>query len=137
MYGRTFEILGNSKFGVFYFLVFSQFLTLGKCLNYSHGRKSFNFSLILSLSKTVKPKVILVLSYIKRVIFFDIINRVVFFDGPYLDKSILMYIMSYFFIIFIYLFIIIQTSVAMNKVKTIYKVNLSMMIKSQEELNHT
>ena len=38
---------------------------------------------------------------------------------------------------FIYLFIIIETSVAMNKVKTIDKVNLSMMIKSQEELNHT
>ena len=33
---------------------------------YSPGRKSFNFSLILSLSKTVKPKVILVLSYIKE-----------------------------------------------------------------------
>ena len=38
---------------------------------------------------------------------------------------------------FIYLFIIIQTIVTMNKVKTIDKVNLSMMIKSQEELNYT
>ena len=59
----------------------------------------------------------------------------VFFDGPYLDKSILMYIMSYFGLF--YLFIIIQTTVATNKVKTIDKVNLSIMIKSQEELNHT
>ena len=58
----------------------------------------------------------------------------VFFDGPYLDKSILMYIMSYFGL---FLFMIIQTTVAMNKVKTIDKVNLSMLIKSQEELNHT
>ena len=60
--------------------------------------------------------------------------RVVFFDGPYLDKSIIMYIMSYFGL---FLFIIIQTTVTVNKVKTIDKVNLSMMIKSQEELNHT
>ena len=60
-------------------------------------------------------------------------NRVVFFDGPYLDKSIIMYIMSYFGL---FLFIIIQTTVTMNKVKTIDKVNLIMMIKSQEELNH-
>ena len=59
----------------------------------------------------------------------------VFFDGPYLDKSILMYIMSYLDY-FIYLFIIIQTTVTMNKVKTIDKVNISMMIKSQGELNH-
>ena len=36
-----------------------------------------------------------------------------------------------------YLFIRIQTTVTMNKVKTIDKVNLSMMIKSLEELNHT
>ena len=61
-------------------------------------------------------------------------NRVVFFDCPYLDKSIIMYIMSYFGL---FLFIIIQTTVTMNKVKTIDKVNLSMMIKTQEELNHT
>ena len=61
-------------------------------------------------------------------------NRVVFFDGPYLDKSILMYIMSYFGL---FLFIIIQTTVTMNNVMTIDKVNLSMMVKSQEELNHT
>ena len=61
-------------------------------------------------------------------------NRVVFFDGPYLDKSIIMYIMSYFGL---FLFIIIQTTVTMNKVKTIDKVNLIMMIKSQKELNHT
>ena len=74
---------------------------------YSPGRKHFNFSFILSLSKTVKPKVILVLSYIKEFIFFDTINtfnRVVFFDGPCLDKSILMYIMSFFgLFLFIYL----------------------------------
>ena len=64
-------------------------------------------------------------------------NRVAFFDGPYLDKSIIMYIMSYFGLFyFIYLYIIIQTTVTMNKVKTIDKENLSMMIKSQEELNH-
>ena len=37
---------------------------------------------------------------------------------------------------YFYVFIIIQTTVTMNKVKTIDKVNLSMMIKSQEELNH-
>ena len=53
----------------------------------------------------------------------------------------LMYNMSYFgLFLFIYLFIIIQTTITMNmmnKVKTIDKVNLSMMIKSQEELNHT
>ena len=61
-------------------------------------------------------------------------NRVVFFNGPYMNKSILMYIMSYFGL---FLFIIIQTTVTMNKVKTIDKVNLSMMIKSQGELNHT
>ena len=35
-----------------------------------------------------------------------------------------------FWIIFIYVFMIIQTTVAMNKVKTIDKVNLSMMFKS-------
>ena len=61
-------------------------------------------------------------------------NRVVFFDGPYLDKSVIMYIMSFFGL---FLFIIIQTTVTMNKVRTIDKVNLRMMIKSQEELNHT
>ena len=58
-------------------------------------------------------------------------NRVVFVDGPYLDKSIIMYIMSYFGL---FLFIIIRTTVTMNKMKTIDKVNLSMMIKSKEEL---
>ena len=42
--------------------------------------------------------------------------------------------MSYFGL---FLFMIIQTTVAMNKVKTIDKVNLSMIIKTQEELNHT
>ena len=45
-----------------------------------------------------------------------------------------MYIMSYFGL---FLFTIIETTVTMNKVKTIDKVNLSMLIKSQEELNHT
>ena len=99
--------------------------------SYSPGRKSFYFSFILSLSKTVKPKVILVLSYIKE------LSTGWSFLMVHTDKSFLMYIMSYFWIIFINLFIIIQTTVTMNKMKTIDKVNLSMMIKSQEELNHT
>ena len=37
-------------------------------IKYSPGRKYFNFSFILSLSKTVNPKVILVLSYISLIL---------------------------------------------------------------------
>ena len=108
-------------------------------VSYSPGRKYFNFSFILSLSKTVKPKVIIVLSYIKESHFLLILSTLSTgwsFLWPILGQinSNVHYVI--FWMIFIYVFIIIQATVTMNKVKTIDKVNLRMMIKSREELNH-